>query len=474
MPNININSPVADALNKLQDVSMSIWRDRQRVIESNKTKRLHYGANLMSEATKNLNLMSTPEQFENSLDVLESFKSNKFLGDTAKFAATTVEAIQDLAEKRIEVKDKYNLFFEKSREAGGQWATDDMGQMLSDAMNMDFSNLDYVTVQEQKSIGNMMSDITAELKTKTILSNLFPEHAEWRASGKKERPEGMNERLYNSMVEADAFIEAGQYNYAVAELYQYDETKAQIMAGEIRGDKISDDYATKTVKDFKTIADQMVYPDSGKKGWGTDKNALKAEAVFDTINTTDVTGLQIKQLKIGLEDVFVGMFKQLKGVEGGDHPNRPGAKGENLQAFINWLNVKENDPLLKGFEGSLRDNEKVRISKERIGRLDWNALPGFSGHGKERDDNLFLMLKANSLLLARYSQLFQQTGKEPDELMGSGVSEGGSFIDKTIKVGKFAHKYLFPDDEAAQQIDDVMDRLNEIPGDVLNWSLGNK
>ena len=227
MANININSPIAGALDKLQQTSMQMWQQRQRIRESNKAKRLRFGADLMKQSVGGLGITSTDEEFKTAIEAVKGFEKDKFLGDTSKLVQAKITSMQGIAGKRTDSLNEWNSLFQESRDAAKAWATDDMGQLINDLKDVNMGDLEYLTAEDKRTMEKQLANITGELQAKSIMSNLIPEIHQIREGGGK-KPAGMDSRLFNSAIEASALIDAGDWQGVFTEMASYDDTKNAI------------------------------------------------------------------------------------------------------------------------------------------------------------------------------------------------------------------------------------------------------
>ena len=420
MPDIK-NNQVLQAMDSLAKTGQQIWSgiqsERASTRESNKTKRLRFGADLINNAVNSLDDKSTPEEFEASLNVLSQWKDDKFLGDKAKFASSKVDSIQKLGEKRADTIDEYDNLFEMSKLAGGMWSTDAMGEMLYKLRDVNLSDIDWLSQGDKADVRTQINSAKADLRARTILKNLMPEYDEYRQTGKQ--PTGMDDRLFNSMVEAGAFIDAGDYAAGRAELSGYSELKnrmaredaALLKAGSGTGTGVGIGGMTNKglISTINTIGDGIMKVPTGgnvKDYHGSAEAQSATMAAISNMPTGNQTDSSLYDKENQYTTAIVKMLDAAKNINGKGAPNI-----DDHASTTNWLSGfkvdgGEETELLKGFIGkNARDAEIERISKERIERIDWSG-PMFKGGGKPRGVNMHQLLKGRKLVRGLRSELF--------------------------------------------------------------------
>ncbi len=337
---ININNPISNALNSLQNVSMQIWRDNQWYKESEKNRKLRFDSDVINQATQGLSAESNPEDFKLALDTLNSFESDKYLGTSAKLISEKVESMQGIARERTKSIDEFQVMFDESRKAGAEWATDDMGQMLNDLKDVRLGDLDYLSAQDKQNVDNQMRNIKAELTTKTQLTNLFPQSAvEQLQAGKKVT--GMESGMANSVTEAFNAIEAGNFSGALQELNQFDEQK---------------NVADAKLK-LQGQATEMVDFLKGLEGFDAEdaeiqlieqqyKSGLFGEAIVGVGQYVGSGSMQEKQAKKVLKEYNAQVATQI------DTKKQGIIKGDKDDEKVNWV-TSEAYELSKQFDESL-------------------------------------------------------------------------------------------------------------------------
>ena len=224
MANINIKSPITEALQGLQGMAMDIWQQNQRYKQSEETKKLSIGASSLETATKGLSNESSDEDFKIALDHISDWKGNKYLGKTAGLIEDKVESMRGIAQERTKTIDDFNVRFDAAKKAAGEWNTDDMPKMLQDLRGIRFADLDYLSAADKSAIEASSNELKSELMAKTFMTNLVPEIEQIRAN-KGVKHAGMSQDMFNSAVEASAAIDSGLWNEAVSQLGSYDVIK---------------------------------------------------------------------------------------------------------------------------------------------------------------------------------------------------------------------------------------------------------
>ena len=481
---LNIQSPIAGALQGLQNASMEIWRDMQRRRETDKTRKLRYGLDSMKVATSGLNIESSPEDFQNALNALDDFEDNKYLGNTSKIMQEKVESMKGIADERVKTIADFEVMLDESKKAGGDWATGEGGmeEMLNTLKDVRLGDLKYLTGEDKSSLDAMVKSQQAELTTKSLLSNLLGED-ELEAVRSGQRPAGMDIDVYNSVKGAHAFIEAGDYGGALGEIHQLDTYKsvanARAKLANQGTEMISlyrtlpeyDAESSKTKqietafksKDYTAVineidqvldrkdADAVTIEDydktsaanintikktgltlgkenDAKKHWGSERAWISAQKT--TANVTNASdwddGVYVTQIN-NIKDTLSLMMSDWD-LETGK--NKVSSSGHNLMENVAYLggfeSIGQLEKSLYKFHGAEQEKQRLAMSRERIAEIDFTKMIGTKGGAKYQTarNNLRNMIE---LLLYTEQQRIKRPGYEAGGLNVEPVSEKEGF-----------------------------------------------
>ena len=454
MANINIKSPITEALQGLQGMAMDVWQQNQRYKQSEETKKLSFGASSLETATKGLDVDSTDEDFKVALDHVADWKGNKYLGATAGLLEEKVESLQGIAKEKVKTVDDFNVRLDTARKAAGEWRTTDdangLSEMLKNLREIRFHDLTYLAQGEKNDMEQSLNTISSELMTKTFMTNLFADEMKQIEANKGKKPKGMDSRIFNSVVEATAAIDAGLWSSAVQELQGFDELKERIYNDEQAKLTETTGVDSNIMKELNNVNQNILLPASGEKNpedyVGDREGWASLNAIKNTRITTDTSDRIITETDEQYQNAINSILNTAEGIHDKEAPawiSRKDGIWKNNIALTNYLLGRNTDGSIpeefSKYSGDMLADKLNEISEKRISKIDWKGV-GKMGQNDPIVGNLKQLLKGRQLLRGSRPELFIKKGIgsiDPNKLTEV-VKEKDGLVGKTVKSGKSA------------------------------------